>query len=265
MSPASTAHGAIIRVLGLSLLSASCVLMCPFPAAAQSRGVYPLGMSATGAGVTADPGFTYSNQLLFYARDEAKDDNGGTLPSTGNNAVVLDLNTFIWASSRPILGGARYSAVVTLPLARNELTSDVQGKISGGGGFGDSFYLPFVLGWNAGQASVKVLYGFLAPTGRFSAGASDNVGSGYWTTTLSSGQTINFTQQRSVVLSVYEMYEFHTTQEGTGTHPGDTFDVRSAPRRGRPSRRRQERNATRSTRSESYRVSCSQTGGRASA
>jgi hypothetical protein len=33
------------------------------------------------------------------------------------------------------------------------------------------------------------------------------------------------TKGKSLALSAYEMYEFHTTQEGTGTHPGDTFDL----------------------------------------
>jgi hypothetical protein len=32
------------------------------------------------------------------------------------------------------------------------------------------------------------------------------------------------TKSKSLALSAYEMYEIHTTQQGTGTHPGDTFD-----------------------------------------
>jgi hypothetical protein len=226
MAGASTAQARRIRVLILSLLGASVVVVGhPVAAAAQNRGVYPLGMSSTGAGLTPDPGFTYSNQLLFYGRDESKDDNGATLPASGSNAVVMDLNSFTWSSSRSILGGARYSAVVTLPVAKNQLTSDTQGRISGGAGFADSFYMPVVLGWNGDRASFKAIYGFLAPTGRFAAGASDNVGSGYWTSTLSSGQTITLTKQQPLVLSAYEMYEFHTTQSGTGISPGDTFDL----------------------------------------
>jgi hypothetical protein len=33
------------------------------------------------------------------------------------------------------------------------------------------------------------------------------------------------TKVKSLALSCYELYEFHTTQEGTGTHPGDTFNL----------------------------------------
>ncbi|HKD80433.1 MAG TPA: transporter [Candidatus Angelobacter sp.] len=195
------------------------------PAGAQSRGVYPLGMSATNSGVTPAPGFTYSNQLLFYARNEVKDDNGASLPISGSNSVLMDMNSLIWVSNTEFLGGAHYSAIATLPVARNDLTSDINGNISGGSGFADSYYVPFILGWNRERAAIRVLYGFLAPTGRFAAEASNNVGSGYWTHAFSSGQTFRLTSARSLALSTYEMYEFHTTQEGTGTHPGDTFDL----------------------------------------
>ena len=202
-----------------------CALIFAKEARAQSRGVYPLGMSATNSGVTPEPGFTYSNQLLFYSRDKVKDQNGNTVPITGSNSVLMDMNSLIWVSTKELLGGARYSAFATLPFARNDLTSDIHGNISGGSGFADSYYVPFVLGWNKERVAIRVLYGFLAPTGRFAAGANDNVGSGYWTNALSSGQTIYLTRDQSWAFSAYEMYEFHTSQEGTGTHPGQTFDL----------------------------------------
>jgi len=182
-------------------------------------------MSATNSGVTPEPGFTYSNQLLFYSRDEVKDQNGNTVPITGINSVLMDMNSLIWISTKKLLGGARYSAFATLPFARNDLTSDIHGNISGGSGFADSYYVPCVLGWNKERVAIRVLYGFLVPTGRFAAGANDNVGSGYWTNALSSGQTMYLTRDKSWAFSAYEMYEFHTTQEGTRTHPGQTFDL----------------------------------------
>ena len=201
------------------------ILFAALPAQAQNRGVYPLGMSAINSGVTPNSGFTYSNQVLFYSRDQAKDDNGNTLPISGRNYVLMDMNTLTWVSQETFLPGVRYSASVTLPFAKNDLTTDIEGPISGGSGFADSYYLPLILGWTGERAAVRVMYGFLAPTGRFSAGADDNVGSGYWTHTLSSGQTFYLTSSKSVAFSVFEMYEFHTEQEGTGIHPGDTFDL----------------------------------------
>jgi hypothetical protein len=192
---------------------------------AQSRGVYPLGMTATGSGVTPESGFTYANQLLFYSRDESKADDGSTLPASGNNAVIMDMNSFIWVSNRTVLGGARYSMVATLPVAKNQLVSDIHGQLSGGGGFADSYYLPLVLGWNKERVSIRALAGVLAPTGRFAEGASNNVGSGYWTPTVSSGQTVQLTPSNSVTFSAFELYEWHTEQEGTSTKPGDAINL----------------------------------------
>lgn len=191
----------------------------------QNRGIYPLGMSAVNSGITPGAGFTYTNQLLFYSRDEAKDAAGNPLPVRGEHYVLMDLNTLSWVSKKKVLGGAVYSAAATLPFARNSLTSDIQGRISGGGGFADSYYLPFILGWNRDRFAVRAMYGFLAPTGRFVAGASDNVGSGYWTNALSSGQTFYLQRSKRLALSAFQMYEFHTTQEGTDIHPGETFDL----------------------------------------
>ena len=56
----------------------------------------------------------------------------------------------------------------------------------------------------------------MAPIGRFVPEANDNVGSAYWAHAVSSGQTFYPTQNRRLVLSVFQMYEVHTTQEGTG-------------------------------------------------
>lgn len=181
-------------------------------------------MTAINSGLLPEPTFTYANQFLLYTRDQAKDNEGRTLPVTGNHSVILDMNTISWASEKRILG-TRYAASATLPFANNDLTSDLAGNLSGGSGFGDSYYLPVIFGWSSTRAAVRVMYGFLAPTGRFRAGANDNVGSGYWTHALSTGQTFYLTGDKRLSLSAFQMYEFHTVQEGTSVHPGETFDL----------------------------------------
>ena len=213
------------RLRQAARLLAACLLLAPAGAQAQSRGVYPLGMTAVGSGVTPDPGFTYANQLLFYSRDESKADDGSALPVSGQNAVIMDMNSFVWVSRRTFLGGAHYSAVATLPVAKNQLVSDIHGQLSGGGGFADSYYQPVILGWAMPRAEIKAIYGFLAPTGRFEAGADDNVGSGYWTHVLASGQTFYLTADERTAVSAFQMYEFHGTQESTGIRPGQTLNL----------------------------------------
>jgi hypothetical protein len=199
-------------------------LLVAGPADAQNRGTYPLGMSATNSGVTPDSGFTYVNQLLFYGRDEQRGPDGEP-QATGNNSVLLAMNTLLWVGQAEILGGARFSMSATIPLANNSLSSSGSGAISGGGGLGDSYFQPFILGWNFEHVAVRAVYGFLAPTGAFEPGASSNVGSGYWTNVVASGQTWRLTTSGATTLSAFQMYEFHTVQQGTGIHPGQTLDL----------------------------------------
>ena len=102
------------------------------PVQAQVRGVYPVGMSATNSGVTPAAGITYSNLFVFFSRDEEKGSHGEIL-ATGQNSIVMDMNSFVWVSKTEIglLGGAVLSASATLPIANNSLTSDVNGALSG--------------------------------------------------------------------------------------------------------------------------------------
>jgi hypothetical protein len=211
----------IIRINTMMMI---CAVVGVGSVRAQVRGVYPLGMSATNSGVTPASGFTYSNQLLIYSRNRLKGPNGEVL-ATGNNSVVMDMNTLTWVSRKEIPGGAKFSMSATLPVANNSLTSDITGPISGGAGFADSYYQPFILGWNKKRAAIRAVYGFLAPTGRFDADANDNVGSGYWTHALSSGQTFYLTENKATSLSAFQMYEFHTTQKETRIHPGQTLNL----------------------------------------
>lgn len=190
----------------------------------QVRGVYPLGMSATNSGVTPSSGFSYSNLLAIYSRNEFRGTRGEIL-ATGGQTVTMDLNSFVWVSRKEIFGGARFSMSATLPVANNSLASDIQGPISSGEGFADSYYQPFILGWDKERAAIRAVYGFLAPTGSFQADANDNVGSGYWTHALSSGQTIYLTENKRTSFSAFQMYEFHTTQKGTQVHPGQTLNL----------------------------------------
>jgi hypothetical protein len=200
--------------------------LCAHAAQAQNRGVYPLGLSAINSGVSAEPGLTYNNSFLFYSRSEQKGANGEVV-ATGQQSVLLDMNTLLWASPAQItmLGGARFSSAVTIPIANNSLSSSLQGAISGGGGVGDLYFQPVILGWRTERIDVRGIFGFLAPTGKFNAGATDNVGNGYWTPVVAAGQTFYLSEDKATTLSAFEMYEFHSTQSGTHIHPGDTFDL----------------------------------------
>ena len=137
------------------------------------------------------------------------------------------LVSLVWVSKGKIdfLGGPLFSMSATIPVANNSLTSDINGGISGGGGLADSYYQPFILGWRKKRVDIRAVYGFLAPSGKFSVGASNNVGSGYWTHAFSSGQTFYLDTDKRTAVSAFQMYEIHTTQQGTQIHPGDTLNL----------------------------------------
>ena len=212
-----------LRASAIASLAIALLLLGAPHSAAQNRGVYPLGMGALQSGSAPPQGFAYTNLFLMYARDRSKGPEGEVV-ATGQNSVLMDMNTVTWGTGRRVLG-ASVSLAATLPFANNSLSSDVSGARSGGGGFADSYYQPLILGWKLSRADVKLAYGFLAPTGRFEAGATDNVGSGYWTHTLASGQSIYLTHDRTTVLSAFEMYELHGEQQETAIDPGDNLNL----------------------------------------
>ncbi|MFL6373183.1 MAG: transporter [Pyrinomonadaceae bacterium] len=181
-------------------------------------------MSATNSGITPDPGFLYSNNLLIYSRSTMRDGDGNII-ARGSNSVLLDMNSLIWVSKKRILGGARFSMSATLPIARNSLNNDATGPISGGSGLGDQYYQPFILGWNKDRFAIRAIYGFLAPTGSYRAGANNNVGNGYWTHVVASGQTFYPAKNKRTNISVFEMYEWHLKQAGTNIDPGENIDL----------------------------------------
>jgi hypothetical protein len=149
----------------------------------------------------------------------------GAIANTGQHALMIDLNTLTWVSQKERLGGARLSMAATLLVSGNSLQSDTSGAISNGGGFGDLYLQPVIVGWKKLRADVRAAYGILAPTGRFEATANNNVGSGYWTHAPSIGATIYLSASKSTALSALHLYEVHTTQDGTGIHPGQTANV----------------------------------------
>jgi hypothetical protein len=151
----------------------------------------------------------------------------GEVLASGQQAVLLDMNTFSWASNQLIatLGDARFSCAATIPIANNSLSSSTQGAISGGGGLGDAYFQPLILGWHAGRVDIRAIVGVLAPTGKFNAGAKDNVGNGYWTPVVAAGETFYLSADKATTISLFAMYEFHTTQSGTHIRPGETFDL----------------------------------------
>lgn len=210
--------------LTFALVAFICAIVAPPSAEAQRRGQYTPGINSTNSGVLPEPGITYANVFQLYSFDTLKGPDGEDLPVTADLSVFVDHNIFFWVSKKKILG-AKFAMMADLPIANNSLSLAEIGTVGGGGGFADSYYQPLTLGWNLKHADIQAAYGFVAPTGRFTGGASDNVGTGYWGHAISSGQTFYLTKNRGTAISAFEQYEFHGTQRDTDIHPGQTLNI----------------------------------------
>ena len=209
--------------LGVSLLLVASAGSCLAQALPPVRGMYTPGFNATNSGVMPEPGFSYANYFIDYSFDQFRSASGATV-AQNNAAEFIDINAFEWVSKKKILG-ANYALATLLPISNSSISSPKLGAIGGGGGFSDSFYQPLTLGWHFKRADIQAAYGFFAPTGRFTAGATNNTGTGLWTNSPTAGETFYLTKNKRTSVSAYQLYEFHTTQQGTNIHPGQTFNL----------------------------------------
>jgi hypothetical protein len=66
------------------------------------------------------------------------------------------------------------------------------------------------MGWHfQKRVDFVVGYAFTAPTGRYTAGASNNVGSGYWGNNITSGTTLYITKNQATTANLATDWEIH--------------------------------------------------------
>ena len=113
----------------------------------------------------------------------------------------MDENIFYYVPDHKFLGGY-FAPYIALNYASGSLVADhtwdqPQGTGGGGSGFADMYVQPVNMGWHFGKrVDFNAGYSFIAPTGRYTAGASDNVGSGYWGNDITSGTTLYITKNQ---------------------------------------------------------------------
>jgi hypothetical protein len=211
------------------LILAGIVLGSLSPLLAQQKGQYVPGQWGLNAGAIPDPGFTYGNLALNYSAGQLNNSNGNAVPGiTGTYAFWVDENIFYYVPKHKFLGGY-FMPYVVLAFANGSLVADITGtnlSANGGGtGFADMYVQPVNLGWHLKRADVNVGYGFTAPTGRFTAGASNNVGSGYWGNDLTTNTTFYVTKNKGTSANLATIWEIHGQKAGTNITPGQAFTM----------------------------------------
>jgi hypothetical protein len=207
------------------------VLGTSAPLLAQQKGQYVPGQAGLDAGILPAPGLTVGNLTINYSADALNDSNGNTIQGiSGTYGFWAVENIVSFVPKFKILGG-KFAMTAFLPVANGSVVADIGNPprfpISGGGwGYADTYIQPFTLGWNLKRADTWVGYGLIAPTGRYTAGASDNVGSGYWGKgMLVTGTTLYLTKNKGTTANVMTNWEFHGSKEVASTPAGQISHI----------------------------------------
>jgi hypothetical protein len=217
-------------IAGIRFALAFVVLLCgALPTCAQQSGQWVPGQFGLNAGVIPDPGITYQNLALNYSAGTLNDSNGNARPGiTGTYQFWVDENIFMYVPKFKFLG-AYLAPYVSLNVANGSLVADIAGTNlglkAGGDGLADTYVQPVNLGWHFSRANVSIGYGFFTPNGRFTAGATNNIGSGYWGNHINQANTFYLTKNKGTTASFFSDWEGHAKKAGTNVTPGQAYTM----------------------------------------
>jgi len=188
------------------------------------------------AGILPPPGFTYANISLNYNAGTFNSAEGNAIPATGAYNVWAVENIFYYVPNVKVLGGNLGFMTVFPTPATGSLAADLDptklnhnlSLTGGGSGLGDIYVQPFSLGWHTSRVDFQVAEAFMAPTGRYNPGASDNVGFGYWGNHFTTGTTGYVTKNKGTSVNLFTDWEVHGSREGvnnTSKTPGQAFTM----------------------------------------
>ena len=210
------------------ILRSGIILCLIATAMAQQKGQWVSGGFGLNAGIIPDPGITYGNLALNYSASQLNNSNGNRILQnvTGTYSFWLDSNIIYYVPNHKFLGGY-FMPLIAVNVANGSLVLAINGTnlgANGGGeGLADTYVQPFILGWHFGKRDeFNAGYAFFAPTGRYTAGASNNVGSGYWGNDITSGTTFYVTKNKGTSANLFTNWEIHG-QKTVATTPAGQF------------------------------------------
>ena len=224
-------------------LALAAMLVTAGPRAAGAIGHYAAGVLNARDFFLPPAGVYFANYTYWYGASTFKDRNGTTVddftvnvPGVGPRKVKLD-TTLNLVSVFPALTwapdwdfhGVRWGAFVGQGFANTSLNAAVGDldrgfDIETGWGAADLYVQPLWLQWSSAYLDAILSYGFYAPTGRFEAGALDNVGLGYWEHQVQAGGGIHFDEAKTLSLIMVGTWELNQGVQDLDVHPGNRFN-----------------------------------------
>jgi hypothetical protein len=199
-------------------------LFLSFLSNAQLKGGHILGGMGLQSGTQA-PANTLSVYVPGYLYDA-----GSLRNADGDESIANpDITMFVtgagaaYVSDFKILG-ANYGATILLAFASNTIQGnsvDAKNSLA----FTDMFLQPVQLGWHNKRADFVFSYSLYLPTGKFTAGASDNAGLGMFINEFSAGTTVFFNDKKTFHFSFLAGYEINGKKKDTDIKTGDILSI----------------------------------------
>jgi hypothetical protein len=186
-------------------------------------GHYPPGQSGIRGAATPDAGIAYTNFSRFFSNLEVTDPSGNSVQSLSEWRYA-NISMFTWITDHEFLG-MRYGALAGIPFSTGNLQPSAD-DTDQSFGLGDVLITPLALYGKSELFDYQVQLTVWTPSGRFSPGAHNNRGSGFWALVYSLGGVFYPAGHRDEwSLSAIARIEQNFTQTGTGIRPGDDIVI----------------------------------------
>ncbi len=155
---------------------------------------------------------------------------GNTIPLEIDISGYINSLMLIYASPKlAFLGNAQYLFIAAPNYTTANTTVGLgelinEKRIEGGAsGFGDLTIAPLMLSWGLDKFDITGGYLFYAPTGKYSTGADDNVGLGYWSHIVQASTYFYPKPDKSTAIMVTPSFEWHSKIKDADVQPGSRF------------------------------------------
>ena len=159
-----------------------------------------------------------------YNTDTVKNVDGDTLPGDISITSALSGFGFSRVTTSKLFGGF-YGYSVLFPAFINNRLQGTEIDQNPGGGLTDTALTPISLGWHFSRADVMTAYNLFIPTGRYTDGASDNLGLGMWGHEFAIGTTAYLNASKQYHAATMATFNFQSKKEDSETKVGNAMNL----------------------------------------
>ena len=187
------------------------------------------------------PGFHVMDYNVYYKSTQFKDRNGDEVDSIvvglakinveADVDIYVNAPSFMWVTEFKAIKG-KYSAYITPSFGNTSVSASLSTQTGRGidaetsqFAFGDLFIQPVWLGWTLPHADLSIGYGIYLPTGKYDAGAADNVGLGFTTHQFQAAAAWYPWVHQGTAVVAAAVYEINGDKEDADITPGSHFTL----------------------------------------